>query len=97
MLSPQQQREFFALLLVGLGFLLLVLLLSSSGAGAFGQFVVEGVQGAFGRGAVVLPLLFIVIGGLIIWQERIVDAPISGSNMAGIVLLAVVSLAIAAS
>jgi DNA segregation ATPase FtsK/SpoIIIE, S-DNA-T family len=93
-LSPQQQREFFALLLIGIGFLLLVLLLTSASAGAVGQFVAEGVQGAFGRGAVVVPLLFMVVGGLIIWQERFIDAPISGSNMLGILLLAVVSLAI---
>ena len=71
-----------------------MLLLGSTGAGAVGQFVAEGIQGAFGVGAVVVPLLFIAIGGLIIWQERFIDAPISGSNMLGIVLLAVVSLAI---
>ncbi len=78
--------------LIGLGALLLVLLVSSN-AGAVGRFVAEGMQDAFGRGAVVVPLLFIVVGGLIIWQERIIDAPISGSNVLGVLLLAVVVLA----
>ena len=91
-LTPQRQREFFALLLIGIGVLLLVLLLSSN-AGAIGQFVSQGVQQAFGRGAAVVPLLLIVVGGLLIWQERIVDAPVSGSNVAGILLMAVAVLA----
>lgn len=91
-MTPQRQREFFALLLIGIGALLLVLLLSSN-AGAVGQFVSQGVQQAFGSGAAVVPLLLIVVGGLLIWQERIVDAPVSGSNVAGILLLAVVVLA----
>jgi S-DNA-T family DNA segregation ATPase FtsK/SpoIIIE len=68
-------------------------LLLSSNAGSIGQFVSEGMQQAFGRGSVVIPLLFMVVGGLILWQERIVDAPISGSNVFGVVLLAVVALA----
>ncbi len=97
MLTAQQQREFFALLLIGLGALLLVLLMSSNpgalGAGRIGEFISEGIQQAFGRGAVVIPLLLLAIGGLIIWQERFIDAPISGSNVAGVLLLAIVTLA----
>ena len=58
-----------------------------------GRFVSEGMQQAFGRGAVVVPLLLMIVGGLIIWQERFIDAPISGSNVLGVVLLALVALA----
>ena len=71
--------------------LLLVLFVTSSG-GAIGSFLVTGMQDAFGRGAVLVPLLLIVVGGLIIWQERLIDAPISGSNLLGVVLLAVTVL-----
>ena len=65
----------------------------SRSAGAVGQIISEGVQHAFGIGAIVVPLLFVAIGGLIIWQERFVDTPISGKNVAGTVLFAIVVLA----
>ncbi|MBV9787860.1 MAG: hypothetical protein JOZ51_06790, partial [Chloroflexi bacterium] len=88
-LSPQQQRELFAFVLIGLGLLLMVLLLSTE-PGVVGKGVVGFIQAAFGQSGIVLPLLFIVVGGLILVQERFVDAPISGGNVVGVVLLALV-------
>lgn len=87
--SPQQQRELFAFALIGLGLLLMVLLISAE-PGVLGKGVVGFIQSAFGQSGIVLPLLFIVVGGLILVQERFVDAPITGGNVVGVVLLALV-------
>jgi len=92
--SPQQQRELFAFVLIGLGVLLFVLI-GSADRGVVGQGLVTLIQEAFGNSGVVLPLLFVVVGGLILWQERFVDAPISGGNIVGVVLLALVLMSIA--
>ncbi|HEX6288736.1 MAG TPA: DNA translocase FtsK [Herpetosiphonaceae bacterium] len=89
--SPQQQREMFAFALMGLGLLLLVLL-GSAEPGVVGQGVVGFIQAAFGNSGVILPILFMVVGALILWQERFVDAPITGGNILGVVLLAFVLL-----
>ena len=80
--------------LLGIGALLLVLLVSASvtEAGAFGRVLADGMHTAFGAGAVVVPLVFIVVGGLILWQERYVDAPITGANMVGVAAITVVVL-----
>lgn len=97
LLSPQRQRELFALLLLGIGALLLVLLISSavSDAGTWGKVVADGMRGAFGTaGALVVPVLFIVVGGLILWQDRFIDVPINGGNFLGIIALAVLTLGI---
>jgi DNA segregation ATPase FtsK/SpoIIIE, S-DNA-T family len=90
-LSPQQQREMFAFGLIGLGLLLLVLL-NTANRGVFGGWLVLFTEAAFGNSVIVLPLLFIVVGGLIFWQERFVDAPITGGNIAGVGLLTLVLL-----
>jgi S-DNA-T family DNA segregation ATPase FtsK/SpoIIIE len=90
-LSPQQQRELFAFALIGLGLLLLVLL-GSANRGVVGAGIVDFVQQAFGNSGIVLPILFVVVGGLILWQERFVDAPVTGGNVTGVVLLALVLL-----
>lgn len=90
-LSPQQQREFFAFALIGLGLLLLVLLISGN-RGVVGAGIVDFVQQAFGNSGILVPILFVVVGGLILWQERFVDAPITGGNVTGVVLLALVLL-----
>jgi DNA segregation ATPase FtsK/SpoIIIE, S-DNA-T family len=89
--SPQQQRELFAFGLIGLGLLLLVLLWSAQ-PGVVGQGLVGVLTTAFGESRVVLPILLIVVGGLIVWQERFVDAPISGGNVVGVLLLVAVML-----
>src|SRR3712207_1996787 len=70
--TPQQQREFFALALIGLGLLLLVLLWSSGATdrGVVGAGVVELIQRAFGNSGFLVPIMFVVVGGLILWQER---------------------------
>ncbi len=81
----------FAFVLIGLGLLLLVLL-GSANRGVVGQGLVDIVQRAFGNSGIVLPVLFIAVGGLILWQERFVDAPISGGNITGVILLAIVLL-----
>jgi S-DNA-T family DNA segregation ATPase FtsK/SpoIIIE len=89
--SPQQQREVFACLLIGLGVLLLVLLWSAE-RGVVGTGLMDLIAVAFGNGVVVLPLLLIVVGGLIFWQERFVDAPVGAGNIIGVLLLAMVLL-----
>ncbi len=94
-LSPQRQREFFALMLFGVGALLLVLLISSANqdAGALGKILADGMRSAFGVGALIVPLLFVVVGGLILWQERYIDTPISRGNFVGVLGLALLVLA----
>lgn len=52
------------------------------------------MQQAFGQGAVAVPVIFIIIAGLIFWQERFVDAPVTSSNVAGVLMLALLALAI---
>ncbi len=79
----------FAFALIGIGLLLLVLL-GSTNPGVVGEGLVAIVQRAFGNSGILLPLLFVVVGGLILWQERFVDAPITGANITGVLLLAVV-------
>lgn len=90
-LTPQQQREMFAFALIGLGLLLLVLLLSTD-RGVVGAGLVGFIQQGFGSGGIVVPIALVIVGGLILWQERFVDAPISGGNITGVVLLMVVLL-----
>ncbi|GAC1385609.1 MAG: hypothetical protein NVSMB42_05170 [Herpetosiphon sp.] len=95
-MSPQRQREFFALALIGVGALLLLFLFSSngSGGGKVGQWVTTGLHSAFGMGAVLVPALFVVVGSLILVQEHFSDLPITGGNVAGILMLAVLVLAL---
>ncbi|MBA3945194.1 MAG: DNA translocase FtsK [Herpetosiphonaceae bacterium] len=95
LLTPQRQREFFALLLLGLGALLLAFLLSNSGsdAGSIGTLMANGMRNAFGLGALVVPVMFIVVGVLILWQERYIEAPITGGNLLGVIVLALLALA----
>ena len=89
--SPQMQREMFAFALVGLGLLLLVLF-GSADPGVVGGGLVSVIQRGFGAGQVVVPIALIVVGGLMFWQERFVDAPISLRNVVGVVLLLLVLL-----
>ncbi|WP_029215442.1 DNA translocase FtsK [Kallotenue papyrolyticum] len=90
-LSPQQQRELFACALIGLGLLLLVLFLSVN-RGVIGAGMVSLLQTAFGSSGVAIPLLLIALGGLLLWQERFIDAPLSGGNLLGVLMLALVFL-----
>jgi S-DNA-T family DNA segregation ATPase FtsK/SpoIIIE len=83
----------FAFALMGLGLLLLVLL-GSAEPGVVGKGVVGLIQAAFGNSGVILPILLIVVGGLILVQERFVDAPITGGNVVGVVILAFVLMAV---
>jgi S-DNA-T family DNA segregation ATPase FtsK/SpoIIIE len=92
LLSPQQQREAFAFALIAVGLLLLVLI-NSVNPGAFGASVVAWLETAFGNAALLAPVLLMIIGGLIIWQEQFEDAPVSGANVAGVVLLVLTLLA----
>lgn len=90
-LSPQQQRELFACALIGLGLLLLVLFLSVN-RGVIGAGMVSLLQTAFGSSGVAIPLLLLALGGLLLWQERFIDAPLSGGNLLGVLMLALVFL-----
>ncbi len=89
--SPQQQRELFAFGLIGVGLLLLALFFSAN-RGVVGEGVVGVIQTAFGNSGVVIPFLFLLVGGLILWQERFVDAPITGGNLLGVLMLTLVFL-----
>jgi S-DNA-T family DNA segregation ATPase FtsK/SpoIIIE len=83
----------FAFVLIGLGLLLLVLLISAE-PGVVGKGLVGLIQAAFGSSGAILPLLFVVVGGLILVQERFIDAPITGGNVVGVVILAFVLMGI---
>jgi len=93
-LSPQQQREAFAFVLVAIGMLLLVLV-NSGDAGAVGAGIVGWINTAFGNGALLAPILLIAVGGLIIWQEQWEDAPFTAANVVGVALLLLTLLAAA--
>lgn len=91
LVSPQMQRELFAFALVGLGLLLLVLF-ASADPGVVGGGLVDAIRRGFGAGQAVVPIALIVVGGLMFWQERFVDAPIRLRNVVGVVLLLLVLL-----
>jgi len=91
LVSPQMQRELFAFALIGLGMLLLVLF-ASADPGVVGGGLVDLIQRSFGAGQAVVPIALIVVGGLLFWQERFVDAPVSLRNVLGVVVLLLVLL-----
>ena len=72
--------------------LLLLVLFGSADPGVVGGGLVSVIQRGFGAGQVVVPIALIVVGGLMFWQERFVDAPISLRNVVGVVLLLLVLL-----
>jgi S-DNA-T family DNA segregation ATPase FtsK/SpoIIIE len=90
-LSPQQQREMFSFVLIGLGLLLLVLL-GTTDRGVVGAGIVGLIQRSFGSSGVIVPIALMIVGGLILWQERFIDAPITGGNVTGVALLMLVLL-----
>lgn len=88
------QREIFAVVLVFLG--LLTLLFSTIGGdqGVIGANWNRAVAQAFGTGKVLVPVALGVLGALMLFQERLMDARLRASNVVGtlIVLLALLML-----
>jgi DNA segregation ATPase FtsK/SpoIIIE, S-DNA-T family len=82
LLSPQHQRELFALFLITIAMVTLVFFVTGQ-YGGIGKYYVEGVRQAFGAGSLVVPLTLGVIGIAILIQERFKDTSLTAGNLLG--------------
>lgn len=92
-LSPEHQRELFALGLITIALVTLVFFLTGT-TGGVGSFYVEGMQGTFGGGALLVPLALGLLGLLILFQVRTQDAQLTGAHVLGTLLVVGMLLAL---
>jgi S-DNA-T family DNA segregation ATPase FtsK/SpoIIIE len=85
-LRPEHQRELFALALITLGLGTLLFFLTGT-TGGIGSVYVLAVQQAFGRGALIVPLVLGMLGVAILIQERMQEAHLTGANIIGTLLV----------
>lgn len=85
-LAPEHQRELFALILLTIALATMIFFITGI-AGGIGEVYMLGVQQAFGRGALVVPLALGLLGIAILIQERFHDAKLSGNNIVGTLLV----------
>ncbi|HEY1015125.1 MAG TPA: DNA translocase FtsK 4TM domain-containing protein, partial [Herpetosiphonaceae bacterium] len=86
-LSPNLQREIFAVVLICLGLLTLVFSTFGGDQGAIGSRWNATVMQAFGTGRVLVPVALGILGGLIIFQEHFSDSRLTGANVVGTVMV----------
>ncbi len=91
LLRPEHQRDLFALGLITLA-LATIIFFATGVAGGFGAFYVEVVRGAFGRGAIVVPIILGLLGVAILIQEQFQDSRLRGIHMAGTLLIIIAIL-----
>ncbi len=85
-LRPEHQRELFALALITLGLGTLLFFVTGT-TGGIGSVYVLAVQQAFGRGALIVPLVLGGLGIAILIQERMRDTQFTGAAVIGTVLV----------
>ncbi len=92
-LRPEHQRELFALALMTLGLGTLLFFVTGT-TGGIGSVYVLAVQQAFGRGALIVPLVLGGLGIAILIQERMRDTQFTGAAVIGTVLVLGMLLAV---
>lgn len=85
-LRPEHRRELFALALITIALVTLIFFVTGA-TGGVGNVYVQGVQQAFGGGALMIPLVLGVLGVAILIQERSQDAQLTGANVLGTFLI----------
>lgn len=81
-LSPEHQRELFALVLITIALITIIFFITGK-TGGIGSVYVLGVTQAFGGGALVIPLALGALGLAILIQERMHDSPLTSANALG--------------
>jgi S-DNA-T family DNA segregation ATPase FtsK/SpoIIIE len=81
-ISPDRQRELFAIALIGIAVVTIVLYFSGS-AGAVGRRWVELTQQLLGWGSLLVPLSLGLLGVAILWQEHFEDIRLTGETVIG--------------
>ena len=81
-ISPDRQRELFAIALIGIAVVTIVLYFSGS-AGAVGRRWVELTQRLLGWGSLLVPLSLGLLGVAILWQEHFDDVKLTGETVIG--------------
>ncbi len=81
-ISPDRQRELFAIALIGIAVVTIVLYFSGS-AGAVGRRWVELTQQLLGWGSLLVPLSLGLLGVAILWQEHFEDMKLTGETIIG--------------
>ncbi len=93
-LRPEHQRELFALGLITLALVTIIFFITGN-AGGIGKIYLLGVRHLFGSGALVVPFALGILGVAILLQELFVeDAPFSGANVVGTLLILSMVLAL---
>lgn len=82
-LRPEHQRDLFALTLITVAAVTIIFFVTGV-AGGVGALYVEAVRGAFGNGAIVVPVILGLLGLAILIQEQFRDAKLTGATFAGI-------------
>lgn len=81
-ISPDRQRELFAIALIGIAVVTIVLYFSGS-AGVVGRRWVELTQQLLGWGSLLVPLSLGLLGVAILWQEHFDDIKLTGETVIG--------------
>ncbi|KAB8144862.1 DNA translocase FtsK [Chloroflexia bacterium SDU3-3] len=85
-LSPEHQREFFALFLITIAAITIVFYISGS-SGMIGETWINTTQHLLGWGSLLVPLSLGLLGIAILWQERHEDLKFTGATIVGTLMV----------